>query len=196
VYVHRNGFASSRLQYAMKSRILAPRASVDAQCVRWFHRRPTLGRPEHDLDPLSDAALDRARPIEALKHRPLAGEQLQPRSFTSHGPILILAIRGASSWHFRQRRLVPWKRSDLQKSREPHGVHHRRPSANAGHGDLWQKSRIQGTSSLRAKGPGMNKSIGDRRRGAPMARREEGAASPAVTDEQRSQRGWIGVEND
>lgn len=29
-----------------------------------------------------------------------------------------------------------------------------------------------------------------------MARREEGAYSPYVTDEQRSQRGWIGGEND
>src|SRR5687767_6332455 len=28
-----------------------------------------------------------------------------------------------------------------------------------------------------------------------MARREEGAYSPYVTDEQRSQRGWIGAEN-
>src|SRR5688500_11178542 len=48
----------------------------------------------------------------------------------------------------------------------------------------------------RAKGLGVDKSIGDRRRGAPMARREEGAYWLYVTDEQRSQRGWIGGEND
>jgi hypothetical protein len=29
-----------------------------------------------------------------------------------------------------------------------------------------------------------------------MARREEGSYSPYVTEEQRRQRGWIGVEND
>jgi len=42
----------------------------------------------------------------------------------------------------------------------------------------------------------MNESIGGRRRGAPLTRREEGAYSSYVTNEQRSQRGWIGGEND
>ena len=40
-----------------------------------------------------------------------------------------------------------------------------------------------------AKGRRMNESIGARRRGAPLARREEGAYSSYVTDEQRSQGG-------
>jgi RNA polymerase sigma-70 factor (ECF subfamily) len=42
----------------------------------------------------------------------------------------------------------------------------------------------------------MNKSIDDRGRAARMARREEGAYSSYVTDEQRSQSGWIGRENE
>jgi hypothetical protein len=42
----------------------------------------------------------------------------------------------------------------------------------------------------------MDKSIEARRRGAPLARREEGSSSPDVAEEQRRQRGWIGVEND
>jgi hypothetical protein len=42
----------------------------------------------------------------------------------------------------------------------------------------------------------MDKAVDDRRRGAARARREEGAYSPYETDEQRSQRGWIGVEGD
>jgi hypothetical protein len=46
------------------------------------------------------------------------------------------------------------------------------------------------------KGPRMDHSVDDRCRAAPMARREEGAYSPYVTEEQRRQRGWIGAEND
>jgi hypothetical protein len=41
----------------------------------------------------------------------------------------------------------------------------------------------------------MNHSVDDRRLAAPLARRDEGAYSPHVTDEQRRQRGWIGAEN-
>ena len=42
--------------------------------------------------------------------------------------------------------------------------------------------------------PGLD--LASRRRAAPVARREDGMYSPYSTDEQRSQRGWIGVEND
>jgi hypothetical protein len=42
----------------------------------------------------------------------------------------------------------------------------------------------------------MNHSVDDRCLAAPVARREEGAYSPYVTEEQRRQRGWIGAEND
>src|SRR5215207_8635939 len=42
----------------------------------------------------------------------------------------------------------------------------------------------------------MAKSVDDRGRGAPLARRDEGAYCRYVTEEQRSQRGWIGREGD
>src|SRR5882724_3364338 len=42
----------------------------------------------------------------------------------------------------------------------------------------------------------MAKSVDDRGRGARMARRDEGAYCRYVTEEQRSQRGWIGREGD
>src|SRR3954470_20512322 len=42
----------------------------------------------------------------------------------------------------------------------------------------------------------MAKSVDDRGRGARMARREEGAYYLYVTEEQRSQSGWIGREGD
>jgi hypothetical protein len=46
------------------------------------------------------------------------------------------------------------------------------------------------------KGPRMDKSIEDRGRDARMARREEGEYSTYLTDEQRSQPGWIGREDE
>src|SRR5882724_868752 len=42
----------------------------------------------------------------------------------------------------------------------------------------------------------MAKSVDDRGRGARMARRDEGAYCRYVTEEQRSQPGWIGREGD
>jgi hypothetical protein len=42
----------------------------------------------------------------------------------------------------------------------------------------------------------MDHSVDDRCRAASLARREEGAYSPYVTEERRRQRGWIGAEND
>lgn len=50
--------------------------------------------------------------------------------------------------------------------------------------------------TYRAKGPRMAKSVEDRGRGARMARRDEGVYLQYVTEERRSQPGWIGREID